>query len=104
MVKKKLKITNLIILPLIFSTLFILIGVGMIVKGLVGYGINSRTLMVSGFGGHLLILIGIIFLIVTYFSLSPYSKIRNIDLNFLFKKKELKKVETNIRKLNKPKK
>lgn len=61
---------------LILSLLFIAMGVTMIAKNLVAVGINSRTLQPSGFGGALLILIGIIFLIVSYFSLSPFSKIR----------------------------
>jgi hypothetical protein len=59
----------------------------MIVKNLSVYGINRKTLMVSGYGGHLIILIGIISLIVTYYSFSPFSKVRNIDFNFFDKKR-----------------
>jgi hypothetical protein len=58
----------------------------MLVNNLSVYGINRRTLMVSGYGGHLIILIGIISLIVTYYSLSPFSKIRNVGFSF-FKKR-----------------
>jgi hypothetical protein len=84
----------LFIFPLLLSVLFILLGGAMIVKELTAYGVNSRTLKLSGLGGHLLILIGVIFLIVTYFSLSPYSWIRNIDFKFFNKKRK----RTGIRK------
>ena len=63
----------------VFLTLalqFIIGGIIMLSKDLVAVGVNSRTLSVSGFGGHLLILIGCIFLIVAYYTLSPFSKIR----------------------------
>jgi hypothetical protein len=52
-------------------------GIIMISKDLVAVGVNSRTLSVSGFGGHLLILGGCIFLVVAYYTLSPFSKIRS---------------------------
>lgn len=51
-------------------------GIIMIRDNLVAYGINSRTLSPSGFGGTLLILVGCILLLVAYFSLSPFGKIR----------------------------
>ncbi|SMD45744.1 hypothetical protein SAMN00777080_4409 [Aquiflexum balticum DSM 16537] len=78
----------LFIFPLVLSVLFILLGGVMIVKDLAAYGVNSRTLKLSGLGGHLLILIGIIFLVVTYYSLSPFSWIRNIDFNFFNRKRK----------------
>jgi hypothetical protein len=68
------------------SILLLLTGGIMLVNNLSVYGINRRTLMVSGYGGHLIILVGIISLIISYHSLSPFSKIRNLDFNF-FKKK-----------------
>lgn len=77
---------HLFIILLTVSILLLLTGGVMLVNNLSVYGINRRTLMVSGYGGHLIILIGIISLIVTYYSLSPFSKIRNVDFNF-FKKK-----------------
>lgn len=83
------KSNSLYIFPLAVSVLFILMGGAMIVKGLVAYGVNSRTLKMSGLGGHLFILVGVIFLIVTYYSLSPFSRIRNINFNF-FKRKRKK--------------
>lgn len=64
------------IIPLAYAALFIIGGIFMIVKNLVAFGVNSRTLSPSGFGGHLLILIGCIFLVVAYYSLSPFSKVR----------------------------
>ena len=80
------KSNNLFLFPLAVSVFFILMGGAMVVKGLVAYGVNSRTLKMSGLGGHLFILIGVIFLIVTYYSLSPFSRIRNINFN-IFKRK-----------------
>jgi hypothetical protein len=59
-----------------FAIVFIVAGITMISKNLVAAGVNSRTQSLSGFGGHLLILIGFIFLVVGYYGLSPYSKVR----------------------------
>ena len=82
------KNNNLFLFPLAVSVLFILMGGAMVVKGLVAYGVNSRTLKMSGLGGHLFILVGVIFLIVTYYSLSPFSRIRNINFNFFKRKRK----------------
>jgi hypothetical protein len=76
---------QIFIILLTVSILLLLTGGVMLVDNLLVYGINRRTLMVSGYGGHLIIMIGIISLIVTYYSLSPFSKIRNVHFNF-FKK------------------
>lgn len=65
-------------------------GIKMIVYNLVVVGVNSRTLSSSGFGGELLILLGLILLVVAYYSLSPFSKIRQFlegDLKNRNKKK-----------------
>ncbi|WP_158858911.1 hypothetical protein [Lunatibacter salilacus] len=78
------------VFPLIMSIMFILIGGAMILKGMVGIGVNSRTKMVSGYGGHLLILAGIIFLVVTYYSISPFSKFRNLGKMFTKRRKHPK--------------
>jgi len=62
----------------------------MMVYKLVAVGVNSRTLSPSGVGGELLILVGLIFLVVAYYSLSPFSKIRQFlegDLKNRNKKK-----------------
>lgn len=48
----------------------------MIAKNLYAYNVRARYGSYSATGGHLIILVGIIFLIVSYFSLSPFSKIR----------------------------
>jgi len=63
---------------LLLAVIFILSGVFMIVNNVVAVGINSRTLQSSAIGGWLLIFIGLIFLVVTYYSFSPFSKIRNL--------------------------
>jgi len=60
----------------LLGAMSIVTGVVMVINHIVVAGINSRTLQYSGFGGYLLILVGIIFLIISYYSLSPYSKIR----------------------------
>ncbi|WP_076666891.1 hypothetical protein [Pontibacter indicus] len=51
-------------------------GIWMIVNDLVAVGVHSRTLSASGYGGHLLILVSLIFFYVAYHCLSPFSKIR----------------------------
>lgn len=60
----------------LLGAISIVTGVVMVINHIVVAGINSRTLQYSGFGGYLLILVGVIFLIVSYYSLSPFSKIR----------------------------
>jgi len=62
---------------LLVSLLLISTGVVMIIRNLAAVGMNSRSLQPSGFGGHYLILIGIIFMVVAYYSLSPFSKLRS---------------------------
>ena len=75
----KVKTKFMDVFPTLFLALvFIVTGVVMIVNDLVAVGINSRTLQRSGLGGWLLIFIGFIFLVVTYYSFSPFSKIRNL--------------------------
>ena len=85
MAKKK---NNLFIFPLILSVLFVLLGSAMLTKELTAYGFNTRTLKLSGLGGHLLILIGIIFLIVSYYSLSPFGRIRNFNFTRFNRKRK----------------
>ena len=70
----KTKLTD-VLATLILAVLFIVGGIIMLVKDLVAVGIN-RALQFSAVGGYLLILVGLVFLLVTYFSLSPFSKIR----------------------------
>ena len=73
--KHKTKVSG-VLATLILGFGFLICGVVMIAKDLVAVGINIRTMQESGFGGYLLLLIGIVFLIVTYFSLSPFGRIR----------------------------
>ena len=61
---------------LLLAVLFILGGVTMEVKNQVAVGFSSRTKQFTAVGGYLLIFIGSVFLIVSYYSLSPNSKIR----------------------------
>jgi hypothetical protein len=76
---------------LILALLFIVGGVAMLVKDQVAVGINSRTTQFSAVGGFLLIFIGIIFLIVSYYSLSPNSKIREFFEGEIIIKKSKKR-------------
>ncbi|MBS9525931.1 hypothetical protein KI659_18060 [Litoribacter alkaliphilus] len=73
------------------SLLLMISGVVMVVRNLVAVGINSRTLQSSGFGGHYLILIGLVFLGVAYYSLSPFSRWRNLSIRKVIKKGKSKK-------------
>ncbi len=86
-----MKPNYLFVFPLIVSILFILMGGAMIAKGLVAHGVNSRTLMKTGFDGFYLMFFGIIFLLIIYFSLSPFSRIRNFNFNFFQREKNKKK-------------
>lgn len=48
----------------------------MLVRGLAVAGVSGRALQKTGFGGHLVIFLGVVFLVVAYYSLSPFSKVR----------------------------
>lgn len=61
---------------LLLSMLLIIPGVIMIIKKMVGVGFRAMYAKNSGAGGELFIFVGIIFLVVTYFSISPFSKLR----------------------------
>lgn len=61
---------------LVGGVLLIIWGIIMLVNDLVGYGVHYLTQQFTAGGGWLLILIGLILLGVSYFSLSPFSKIR----------------------------
>ena len=67
-------------------------GIWMIYNDKVGIGTHGLSQQQTGSGGELLILIGILFLVVTYFTLSPFSLIRKfIDKLFSRKKRNSKK-------------
>ncbi|WP_188500032.1 hypothetical protein [Pontibacter amylolyticus] len=61
---------------LIAAIVLLVSGVWMILTDKVAVGVHSKTLSVSGYGGHLLILVSLIFFYVAYHCLSPFSKIR----------------------------
>lgn len=91
----KRKDDNIGTISLFLIAIFLIIwGVKMVVKNLVAVGVNSRTLSLSGFGGEYLILFGLIFLVVSYYSLSPLGKIRQFlegNLNNRRKSKDKQK-------------
>ena len=67
-------------------------GLWMIINDKVGIGIHRLTQQPTGSGGELFLVIGIIFLVVTYFTLPPFSLIRKfIDRLFSRKKRNSKK-------------
>jgi Zn-dependent protease with chaperone function len=61
---------------LALAIMFILWGMYMIINENYGSSIDSWSLQYTATGGELLILLGVIFLIVAYYSLSPFSKVR----------------------------
>ncbi|WOK09627.1 hypothetical protein RT717_13355 [Imperialibacter roseus] len=61
---------------LLVATCITAYGIWMIVTNRVAAGSHSKTLQPTGFGGHLLLFLGVVFYIVAYFSLSPFSKLR----------------------------
>ena len=71
-----------------FAIFFIISGITMLSKDLVGVGINSRTQSFSAVGGPLFIFVGFIFLAVGYYGLSPYSRIRRFFEDSNIRKKE----------------
>ena len=73
--KQKTDLSDIVV-DLIFAASFILSGVYLLVNRLVVGGTYARNNQVTGFGGWFLILFGVIFLIIAYYSLSPFSKIR----------------------------
>lgn len=52
-------------------------GIVMLANNLVGVGRHYLTTQLTVGGGYLFILIGLILLVVFYFTLSPFGKIRN---------------------------
>ena len=61
---------------LLGAILFIVWGIIMLVNDWVGVGAHYLTQQPTAGGGWLLILIGVILLVISYSSLSPFSKIR----------------------------
>lgn len=73
--KPKTKLSD-VFFQFIVALMLILSGVFLLIKKLVVGGIYSRNNQETGFGGWLLILFGVILLVVAYYTLSPFSKIR----------------------------
>jgi hypothetical protein len=61
---------------LMLSILFIGFGLYLTINSLIVVGTFSRTMQPTAKGGGIYILVGLIFLVVTYFSISPFSRVR----------------------------
>jgi len=73
-------------LPSLLGTLLsFFAGIYMYLNKKIGYGIDGITGQLTSGGHQLLFLISLILAVVTYYSFSPFSKIRN-----LFKKRKKK--------------
>lgn len=75
---------------LLLSMLLIIAGVIMIIEKMVGVGFRAMYAKTSGAGGELFIFVGIILLVVTYFSISPFSKFRQLFEGSTRRKKKVK--------------
>ena len=62
---------------LTLTAIFMSWGIYMMFNGKYGVGVDGFTQQYTATGGELFLLVGLIFLLTTYYSLSPYSKIRN---------------------------
>ena len=76
---------------LLLGLVFVIWGLIMIIKNLYGSGISRRFMSYTATGGELFVFIGIIFLIFSYFSISPFSKFRKFIEGPLRKKKSKSK-------------
>ncbi len=64
-------------LPYLFASVACIVsGILMIVNDRASIGRDGLTQQLTAGGGPLLIFMGIIFLVVTYFSLSPFNRVR----------------------------
>jgi hypothetical protein len=61
---------------LTLSILFIGFGLYLTINNLIIVGTYSRTMQPTAKGGGIYIFVGLIFLVVTYFSISPFSRLR----------------------------
>lgn len=73
--KPRIKIST-VLFQFAIAIVFIGSGIFMLIRNLVIGGVYARTNQITGFGGWFLILFGLVFLVVAYFSLSPFSPIR----------------------------
>lgn len=76
-IKEKAKPYTVLFIPsLLISVMLIFFGIYLIVNNLVMTGRNWRTLQPTAKGGELYILFGVVFLVVAYFNLSPFNRLR----------------------------
>ncbi|MDH5608159.1 MAG: hypothetical protein OEY56_01660 [Cyclobacteriaceae bacterium] len=75
------------IIYLLVGIMLITLGVFMISKGLVVGGFDYLAQQPTAYGGSLLIVVGIVFLVVYYYTLSPFGKVRRFFENSKNKKK-----------------
>jgi hypothetical protein len=61
---------------LTLSLLFIGVGLYLLIGNLIIVGTDARYPQPTANGGEMFLIVGLIFLIVTYFSLSPFSRLR----------------------------
>lgn len=78
------------LLGLLLGVVFIVWGIIMITNNLYGVGFREEYGSYSVVGGQLFIFVGLIFLIVAYFNLSPFNKIRKFFEGGLFKRRKNK--------------
>jgi phosphotransferase system glucose/maltose/N-acetylglucosamine-specific IIC component len=64
------------VLYLVISILLSISGLTMLIGDKAVLGIDYLTQLPSGYSGYFLILIGTIFFVIYYFTLSPFSRIR----------------------------
>src|SRR5688572_12700589 len=63
---------------LILSLLFIGVGLYLLMGNLIVVGTDARYPQATANGGEIFLIVGLIFLIVTYFTLSPFSRLRQL--------------------------
>ena len=73
--KPRHKISD-VLFQFVIAILFLGAGAFMLIRKLIVVGLRGRDNQPTGFGGEYLIFAGVIFLVVAYFSLSPFSPIR----------------------------
>jgi amino acid transporter len=73
--KPRIKISSALF-QFVIAIVFMGSGIFMLIRNLVVGGVYARTNQTSGFGGWFLMLFGLVFLVVAYFSLSPFSRMR----------------------------
>ena len=74
---------------LLLSLSFIGVGLYLLINNLIIVGTDARYPQPTANGGGLFLVVGLIFLIVTYFNLSPFSRVRKlIEGNTRFRRRK----------------